>query len=105
MSGPRVLICDDEPQILHALTLVLSEGGFEVVPSATAAEALDRAAIRPPEAAIIDLLLPDGDGVEVCRRLREWSPMPIIVLSAVDDEQERNFHEPERQPEPCRVAG
>jgi two-component system KDP operon response regulator KdpE len=84
-----VLICDDEPQIIHALTLVLSEAGFEVVPSATASEALDRAAVRPPEAAIIDLLLPDGDGVEVCGRLREWSRMPILVLSGVNEEQEK----------------
>src|SRR5437764_14128417 len=86
MSGmPRVLVCDDEPQILRALTLVLSESGFEVVEAASAAEALDRAVVRPPEAAIIDLLLPDRDGVEVCRRLREWSQMPIIVLTAIAD--------------------
>jgi len=89
VTGTRVLICDDEPQILRALTLVLSEAGFEVVPAATADEALDKAALRPPEAAIIDLLLPDGDGVEVCRRLREWSQMPILLLSAVDAEQEK----------------
>jgi two-component system KDP operon response regulator KdpE len=89
MSGRRVLICDDEPQILHALTLVLSEAGFRVVPCSTANEALGRAAVRPPEAAIIDLRLPDDDGVEVCRRLREWSEMPILVLSAVDDEAEK----------------
>src|SRR5437764_14962368 len=86
---PRVLVCDDEPQILRALTIVLSESGFEVVEAASAAEALDRAVVRPSEAAIIDLLLPDGDGVEVCRRLREWSQMPIIVLTAIDDEQEK----------------
>ncbi|HUE28737.1 MAG TPA: response regulator transcription factor [Solirubrobacteraceae bacterium] len=89
MTGQRVLICDDEPQILHALTLVLSDAGFRVVPCSTADEALGRAAVRPPEAAIIDLLLPDGHGVEVCQRLREWSDMPIIVLSAVDEEEEK----------------
>jgi two-component system KDP operon response regulator KdpE len=89
MSGPRVLICDDDSQILHALTLVLSQAGFEVVQSATTREALDRAAIRPPDAAIIDLLLPDGDGAELCRHLREWSRMPILVLSALDQEQEK----------------
>jgi two-component system KDP operon response regulator KdpE len=89
VSGPRVLVCDDEPQMIHALTLVLSGGGFEVVPSATVAEALDRAALRPPEAAIIDLLLPDGDGIELCRRLREWSRMPILVLSGVNDEEQK----------------
>jgi two-component system, OmpR family, KDP operon response regulator KdpE len=85
----RVLVCDDEPQILRALRVVLREAGFETIPAATAEEALDRAAIRPPDAAIVDLVLPDGDGVEVCRRLREWSEMPIIVLSAVGDEAEK----------------
>jgi two-component system, OmpR family, KDP operon response regulator KdpE len=90
MSGaPRVLICDDEPQILHALRIVLSDAGFEALPTATAEEALDRAAVRPPEAAIIDLRLPVEDGVELCRRLRDWSNMPIIVLSAIDDDKEK----------------
>ena len=85
----RVLVVDDEPQILRALRVVLREAGYEAVPAATAEEALDRAAIRPPDAAIVDLVLPDGDGVEVTRRLREWSEMPIIVLSAVGDEGEK----------------
>jgi two-component system KDP operon response regulator KdpE len=85
----RVLVCDDEPQILRALRVVLREAGFEAVAAATAEEALDRAAVRPPDAAIIDLLLPDGDGIEVTRRLREWSQMPIIVLSAVGEEAEK----------------
>jgi two-component system KDP operon response regulator KdpE len=85
----RVLVCDDEPQILRALRVVLRDAGFDVVPAATAREALDRAAVQPPDAAIIDLVLPDGDGIEVCRSLREWSRMPIIVLSAVGDEEEK----------------
>jgi two-component system KDP operon response regulator KdpE len=89
VSGHRVLICDDEPQVLHALTLILSEAGYDVVSSTRAQEALDRAALRPPAAAIIDLLLPDGDGVQLCRRLREWSAMPILVLSGVDEEREK----------------
>ena len=85
----RVLVCDDEPQILRALKVILREAGFEVLPAATAREALDTAAVNPPAAAIIDLLLPDGDGVEVCRSLREWSEMPILLLSAVGDETEK----------------
>jgi two-component system, OmpR family, KDP operon response regulator KdpE len=85
----RVLVCDDEPQIVRALRVVLREAGFEAVPAATAEEALDRASIRPPDAAIVDLVLPQGDGVEVTRRLREWSAMPIIVLSAIGDEEEK----------------
>jgi two-component system KDP operon response regulator KdpE len=88
MSG-RVLVCDDEPQILRALRVVLREAGYEAVPAATAEEALDRAAVRPPDAAIVDLVLPDGDGIDVTSRLREWSDMPIIVLSAVGDEEEK----------------
>jgi two-component system KDP operon response regulator KdpE len=89
MAARRVLVCDDEPQVVRALKVVLQESGFEVLPAATAEEALDQAAVRPPEAAIIDLVLPDGDGVEVCRRLREWSQMPILVLSAVGEEEEK----------------
>src|ERR671923_1780988 len=88
-NARRVLVCDDERQILRALTIVLADAGYEVVQASSAGEALDRAAVRPPEAAIIDLVLPDQDGVEVCRRLREWSDMPILVLSAIGDEQEK----------------
>ena len=82
----RVLVCDDEPQILRALKVILRDAGFEPVQAATAEEALDAAAVRPPDAAIVDLVLPDGDGVEVCRSIREWSQMPIIVLSAIGEE-------------------
>ena len=72
---------------MHALRVVLHGAGFEVDTTRTAAEALDRGALCRPTAAIIELVLPDGDGVEVCRRLREWSAMPVILLSAVRDEE------------------
>ncbi len=85
-AAPRVLVCDDETQILRALRVILRDAGFEALPASTAEEALDVAAVQRPAAAIVDLVLPDGDGVDVCRRLREWSEMPIIVLSAVGDE-------------------
>jgi two-component system KDP operon response regulator KdpE len=85
----RILVVDDEPQILRALRVVLRDAGFEVVPAETAAEALDRAAVRPPQAAIVDLMLPDMDGVELTRLLREWSEMPILVLSAVGEEEQK----------------
>ena len=88
-GSARVLVCDDELQILRALKVVLREAGFEVEATATAQEALDRAAVHPPDAAIIDLVLPDGDGIEVCRQLREWTGMPILVLSAVGDEEQK----------------
>ena len=89
----RILLCDDESQTLHALRVVLHRAGFEVDATRSAGEALDRSAVCPPAAAIIDLVLPDGDGVEVCRRLREWSTMPVILLSALcnEDEQVRAF--------------
>jgi len=85
----RVLVVDDEPQIVRALKVVLREAGFEAVPAETAAEALDLAAVRPPEAAIVDLVLPDEDGIEVTRKLRQWSEMPILVLSAVGEEEQK----------------
>jgi two-component system KDP operon response regulator KdpE len=84
-----VLVVDDEPQILRALKVVLREAGFEAIPAETVAQALDVAAVRPPEAAIVDLVLPDGDGVQVTRSLREWSEMPILVLSAVGEEDQK----------------
>jgi two-component system, OmpR family, KDP operon response regulator KdpE len=91
MSGPRrrVLVLDDEPQILRALRIVLRDAGFEALPATTVQEALDVAALHPPDAAILDLVLPDGDGVEVARELRTWTKAPIIVLSAVGEEDEK----------------
>jgi two-component system KDP operon response regulator KdpE len=88
-AGRRILACDDELKILRALKLVLRPAGFEVVTAASVEEALDVVAVTPVEGAIIDLVLPDGNGVDLCRRLREWSTMPIIVLSAVGEEQEK----------------
>jgi two-component system, OmpR family, KDP operon response regulator KdpE len=86
-GAARVLVCDDEPQILRALKVILRDAGYEAVAADSGQEALDRAATRPPAAAIVDLMLPDIDGVEVTKRLREWSEMPIIVLSAVGEEE------------------
>jgi len=74
---------------VRALRVILRDAGYEVVPSETGEEALDRAAVRPPQAAIVDLMLPGIDGVEVCRRLRAWTEAPILVLSAVDEEAEK----------------
>jgi two-component system, OmpR family, KDP operon response regulator KdpE len=83
---PKILIVDDEHQILRALRVILRDAGFEALPAGTVEEALDIAAVNTPAGAIIDLLLPDGNGVELCRRLREWTQMPVIVLSAVGEE-------------------
>jgi two-component system, OmpR family, KDP operon response regulator KdpE len=76
-------------QIRRALRVVLKDAGFEVTETADAQEALDAVSVRPPDAAIIDLLLPDGDGIEVCRSIRSWSAMPILVLSAVGEEDQK----------------
>jgi len=89
IAGVRVLVVDDEPQILRALKVLLGGYRCEVTVAATMEEALDSAALRPPQAAIVDLLLPDGDGIALTRQLRAWSQMPILVLSAVGDEEEK----------------
>ena len=81
-----MLICDDETQILNALRVILRDARYEALEASSGEEALEAAGANPPDAAIIDLVLPGIDGVEVCRRLREWSAMPIIVLSAVGEE-------------------
>jgi two-component system, OmpR family, KDP operon response regulator KdpE len=86
---PQVLVCDDKPQIVRALRVILRDAGYEAVEASTGEGALDLAAVRPPEAAILDLMLPYVDGVEVTRRLREWSEMPILVLSAVGEEDRK----------------
>ncbi len=89
MSGARVLVVDDEQQILRALRTSLRGAGYEVETADTAEGALAAAAMRPPEAVILDLVLPDGTGTDVCRELRTWSSAPVIVLSAVGDEREK----------------
>jgi two-component system KDP operon response regulator KdpE len=83
------LACDDELKILRALKLVLRPEGYEVLTAASIEEALDVVALSAVDAAIVDLVLPDGNGIDLCRRLREWSSMPIIVLSAVGHQQEK----------------
>jgi two-component system KDP operon response regulator KdpE len=89
MSGARILVVDDESQILRALRTSLQGAGYEVEVAATAGEALTKAAAHPPDGVILDLVLPDGSGTDVCRELRRWSTAPILVLSAVGDEQEK----------------
>jgi two-component system, OmpR family, KDP operon response regulator KdpE len=88
-EGRRVLVCDDEPQILRALRVILGDAGFDVATATSAAEALDTTAAQLPDAAIVDLVLPDRDGVDVTRAIREWSEMPILVLSAIGEEVEK----------------
>ena len=89
VSGARVLVVDDEPQILRALQLKLRAAGYAVETASTAGEAVMKASLRPPEAIILDVLLPDGRGTDVCHELRGWSSAPILVLSAVGEEAEK----------------
>jgi two-component system, OmpR family, KDP operon response regulator KdpE len=85
----RVLVVDDEPQILRALQIALRGAGYAVDVAAGKREALAQATMRPPDALIVDLLLPDGSGTDLCRELRRNTQAPILILSAVGDEQEK----------------
>jgi two-component system, OmpR family, KDP operon response regulator KdpE len=85
----RVLVVDDEPQIVRGLRVVLQNAGYRVEEATTRREALDALSFRPPDAIVLDLLLPDGNGVEVTTDIRRWSRVPIVVLSAVGDEQQK----------------
>jgi two-component system KDP operon response regulator KdpE len=89
VNGHRILVVDDEPQILRALETTLRVEGYDVETAATAEQARAQAAMRPPDAVILDLVLPDGSGTDVCRDLRTWTRVPILILSAVGDEREK----------------
>jgi two-component system KDP operon response regulator KdpE len=89
MTPPRVLIVDDEPQIRRALRVALRANGYDVELAETGEQALDAVSVHPPDAIILDLVLPDMDGVAVCRRIREWSRVPVIVLSVQDDDESK----------------
>jgi two-component system, OmpR family, KDP operon response regulator KdpE len=88
-SGQRVLVVDDEPQIVRGLKVILRDAGYEVETAASKEEALAALSVRPPDAMVLDLVLPDGSGVQVCQEVRSWSRLPILVLSAVGDEREK----------------
>ncbi len=88
-EGQRILVVDDEPQILRALGTTLRGAGYTVDTADTAEGALAAAAAQPPAGVILDLVLPDGRGTDVCRELRSWTDAPVIVLSAVGEEKEK----------------
>ena len=83
----RILVVDDEPQILRALTTTLRGAGYDVQQAATGHDALAAMAVHPPDAVVLDLILPDLSGIEVCREIRRASDVPVIVLSAVGEER------------------
>jgi len=88
-SAPHVLVIDDEPQILRALRTILAEHKFRVTTASTGEEGLALAAAQPPDVVILDLGLPRMSGLEVCAQLREWTQVPVIVLSARDTEHDK----------------
>src|SRR5512144_293780 len=88
-NAPHILVIDDEPQILRALRTILTEKQFRVTTANRGEEGLTLATVDPPDVVILDLGLPDLDGVEVCARLREWTQVPIIVLSVRDSERDK----------------
>jgi two-component system, OmpR family, KDP operon response regulator KdpE len=88
-EADSVLVVDDEPAILRALGAGLATRGYRVLRASTGQQALDKAIEEAPDVIVLDLGLPDMDGVEVCRRLRAWSSVPIVVLSADADERRK----------------
>jgi two-component system, OmpR family, KDP operon response regulator KdpE len=85
----RVLVVDDEAAMLRFLTPALEAAGYEVDTAPTAGEALRRIAADAPDVVVLDLGLPDADGKDVIQRVRQWSQVPIVVLSARDREIEK----------------
>lgn len=89
MTGALVLVVEDEPQMLRFLRASLSSHDFRVLEASTAAEAVATATTNTPELVLLDLGLPDLDGIELTRRLREWTRVPIIVISARGREEDK----------------
>jgi two-component system KDP operon response regulator KdpE len=88
-AQPHILVIDDEPQILRALRTILTAKKFRVSVASRAEEGLAMVTALQPDLVILDLSLPDMDGLEVCSRLREWSSTPIIVLSVRESERDK----------------
>lgn len=89
VKEPSILLIDDEPQILRALKTILTANHFSIQSAVTGEQGIALAVARPPDLIILDLSLPDLDGIEVCRAIREWSSVPIIILSVRDNEKEK----------------
>ena len=86
---PRILVIDDEPQILRALRTILLARQYRVSTASRGEEGLALAATQLPDLVILDLALPDMDGIQVCKRLREWTQVPVIVLSVRESERDK----------------
>jgi two-component system, OmpR family, KDP operon response regulator KdpE len=88
-AGPRVLVVDDEPAIRRFLRTVLTAHGYSVFEARNGQEAISQVVAQRPDVAVLDLGLPDMDGVQVTRLLREWTPLPILILSVRDREESK----------------
>ncbi|MCX6011020.1 MAG: response regulator transcription factor [Chloroflexi bacterium] len=89
MKKTRILIVDDELSILKYLRANLEAEGYEVLMAMDGAQALQTLEAELPDLVVLDIMMPEMDGLEVCRRLREWSQLPVIMLSARDDESDK----------------
>lgn len=88
-KDPLILLIDDEPQILRALKTILAANRFRIAAAGTGEQGIALAVANPPDVIILDLSLPDMDGIRVCEQIREWSQVPIIVLSVRDNERDK----------------
>ncbi|MHB0965069.1 MAG: response regulator [Bellilinea sp.] len=88
-KDPTILLIDDEPQILRALKTILAANHFQVTSATTGEQGIAMAVAQPPDLIILDLTLPDMDGIAVAEAIREWSRVPIIVLSVRDNEKDK----------------
>jgi two-component system KDP operon response regulator KdpE len=88
-KDPLILLIDDEPQILRALKTILGANHFRVISAINGEQGIALTAAQSPDIIVLDLTLPDMDGVEVCSQIREWSQVPIIILSVRDGEKDK----------------
>ena len=88
-AARNILVVDDERPIRRALEVTLTKAGYRVSTATDGAETLTAAALDPPDLVILDLMLPDADGAEVCSQLRDWLRAPILLISAIGDEQDK----------------
>jgi two-component system KDP operon response regulator KdpE len=88
-TAPRILVVDDEPQLIYGLKILLRSAGYTAETAQTIVDAVTILRADPPDGLVLDLVLPDGDGVEVCEEVRRSSTLPILIISAVGDEREK----------------
>jgi two-component system, OmpR family, KDP operon response regulator KdpE len=88
-KDPLILLIDDEPQILRALKTILSANHFRIISATTGEQGIALAVAQAPDVIILDLTLPDIDGITICEQIREWSRIPIIILSVRDNEKDK----------------